>query len=78
MEKWPRPEMGPVHDLFYKGIGVSGSVDTLLAIEGFGWPLFLVWGCGGVLSPWNFLRGWSVIVICLPCGSEWNFCQERR
>lgn len=44
----------------------------MVAIKGFGWPLSLVWGhvVGGVLSPWNFLRGWTVIVICLP-GGRW-------
>lgn len=41
----------------------------MLAIKAFRWPLSLVWGhvCR-VLSPWNFLRGWTVIVICLPGG----------
>lgn len=29
-----------------------------------------------LLNPWNFLRGWSVIVICLPCVSQQNLCRE--
>lgn len=46
--------MEGVHDLFYRGTGVLGSVDTLLTVRGFGWPLFLDWECmcvwGGVKS----------------------------